>query len=509
MRTLWIFGHQLHMNWKALAELNRNTDKVLMIEARSRGEWHAYHKQKLIFVYSAMRHYANQLCQAGYVVDYRQADTFEQGIQAHLDDYHPTQIMLHLPTDWKMRQKVEKWVIHTRHSLSLEVSVFTEDELFFVPEADWPSLLLENKKWNLEQVYRKLRVRFNILMDGNQPVGGQWNYDTDNRKGPDAQMKFEPPLLFPEDMVVKQVITEVDEQFQAHPGNSEPFIWPVTHAQAEQALQYFLDYRLATFGTYQDAMIAGDPFMSHSLLAGALNFGLLHPLNVIQRAEACYREGKVPLPAAEGFIRQILGWREFVRGVYLLKMPQYAQANHLEHHRPLPAFYWSGDTKMNCVHHAVDAVNRYAYSHHIQRLMVLCNFANLAGISPQAVSDWFNEMYIDALDWVVLPNVLGMGLYADGGVMSSKPYISSGQYIHRMSDSCKSCAYQVDVKVGEQACPFNALYWSMIDRHQSLWQNNPRMSMMVSSWRKMDDSNQQALRAQAELIMQRLDQGTL
>ncbi len=509
MRTVWIFGHQLSMKWSVLAELNKQEDRILLVEARSRGEWRPYHKQKLIFVYAAMRHYAHDLRKLGFHVDYRQSDTFEQGFNAHVADYEPVHVIVHLPTEWKMRQRVQRWAIQQQQAEHIQVEVRSEDEIFLVPESEWSQLLPMNKKWNLEQVYRKLRVRFNILMDGKQPVGGKWNYDADNRKGPDEHAKFTPALVFTSDETLEQVIHEVETNYSHHPGESSPFIWPVSSAQAEIALTHFLAYRLATFGTYQDAMRVTDPFMSHSLLASLFNFGLLDPLEVIHRAEMCYREGKAPLQAVEGFIRQILGWREYVRGVYLLQMPDYAQMNEFQHHRALPAFYWHADTRMNCVKQAVTDVNQFAYSHHIQRLMILCNFANLAGISPQAVSDWFNEMYIDALDWVVVPNVLGMGLYADGGIMSTKPYVSSGQYIHRMSDACETCSYEVKFKLGEKACPFHALYWAFIDRNVDKLKRNPRMTMMVSSWQKMNTASRLELLQQAEFVLQRLDEGRL
>jgi deoxyribodipyrimidine photolyase-related protein len=528
LRTLWLFGHQLSMKWQALQQLDPQTDYVFMVEARSRGQWRHYHKQKLIYVYSAMRHFAQQLKQLGYQVDYRQADTFEQGFQAHYAQYQPHEVIVHLPTEWQMRQKVLQWAElltkkekidsneltenvspNVQNNDQIFINIRTEDELFLVPETAWSDYLPDQKKWNLEQVYRKLRKRFHILMDGDQPQGGQWNFDAENRKGPDAKAHFMAPLYFEPDAITQQVIRDVELNFPDFPGQSEPFIWPVTQAQAEESLIHFLSYRLATFGTYQDAMLDADPFMSHSLVASSLNFGLLHPLDVIQQAEQCYHQGLAPLSAVEGFIRQILGWREYVRGVYLKQMPHYAQLNVLNHQRALPAFFWDGNTRMNCLHHAVSYVEQYAYNHHIQRLMVLCNFANLAGVSPQAVNDWFNEMYIDALDWVVTPNVIGMGLYADGGVMASKPYVSSGQYINRMSNSCKTCYYQVDLKVGERACPFHALYWSFIERHQDRWSSNPRMLMMVKSWRNMEDIVRSEYQQQATWILQQLDAGKL
>ncbi|GEM01374.1 deoxyribodipyrimidine photolyase-related protein [Halolactibacillus halophilus] len=507
MKTLWLFGNQLSTSLKGLSQINQTTDQVLLIEAKSRAVWKDYHKKKLVLIFSAMRHFARELRALGYQVDYREVDSFQEGWDAHVKDYQPAEVILHLPTDQSMRQLLRKWKARQeeqgRHVTTLEAS------LFITKEADWEVLLPGNKAWKLDNVYRHLRKKFSILMDGNQPIGGKWSYDSENRKPPKKGLQFVEPLLFLPDEQTRAVIAKVDQTFPMNPGTTQNFTLPVTRKQAQEAAEHFIQMRLATFGDYQDAMIEGDPYMSHSLISSALNIGLLDPLEMIHQAEQAYHDGLAPLAAVEGFIRQILGWREYVRGVYLLKMPEYKDVNFLKHKRPLPRLYWDGETKMNCLHQTVTEVIEYGYSHHIQRLMVLGNFANLAQINPQDVSEWFNTMYTDAHDWVVLPNVLGMALYADGGLMSTKPYVSSGQYINKMSNYCKGCYFNVKEKTGERACPFNSLYWDYLMVHEDVLASNPRMKMMYRLLEKKSAEEKAELKNQARLHLERLEQGQL
>ncbi len=505
-RTVWLFGHQLSMKMPALVTMDRGRDTILIVKAASRAGWLAYHKQKIAFVYAAMAHFVEELRSDGYRVDYRTAETFDAGWTAHVAEWNPSEVCIHVPTEDRFRRMVLRWAAEDRPQ---NVKLFEESALFLVGESEWETLLPDGQQWRLDGVYRLLRQRFSILMDGKKPEGGKWNYDQDNRKPPKKGLQFEPALFFPPDECTKQVIEDVEQSFSDCPGRLDSFAWPVTRQQAAALLDHFLEHRLPTFGEYQDAMMTGNLFMSHSLLSAVINVGLLDPLEVIRKAEHAYREAKAPLAAVEGFIRQILGWREYVRGVYLRSMPEYAQLNALGHTNPLPSFYWTGETKMNCMHQVVTEVIQYSYSHHIQRLMVLGNFANLAGIRPQEVSDWFNQMYVDAYDWVVLPNVLGMALYADGGKMSSKPYISSGLYIDKMSDYCDGCAYDVRKRTGENACPFHSLYWHFIHRHQEKLSRNARMGQVVSAWKRMEEPTQAELLEQAEYVLDKLAGGEL
>jgi deoxyribodipyrimidine photolyase-related protein len=507
MKTLWIFGHQLSTNQEGFLRINKSQDIILMIEARSRANWKKYHKKKLVLIFSAMRHFAEALKEQGYRVDYRVEDSFSIGWKKHHKAFAPREVIFHEPTDYAMRKLLLAWILEQEKS-SLEITRLS-DSHFLVSEEEWKTYLPQNKAWKLDAVYQKLRRRFSVLMDGENPMGGKWSYDAQNRKPPKVGSSFVDPLFFEPDSITRDVMFMVDEAFPDNPGATEPFTLPVESAQANALLDHFLSHRLQTFGDYQDAMIQDLPYMSHSLISSSLNIGLLEPLDVIRKAEACFHEGTAPLAATEGFIRQILGWREYIRGIYLLKMPEYKDSNAFDHVRPLPWFYWDAHTKMNCLHQSVKEVLENGYNHHIQRLMVLGNFANLAGIQPQAVSEWFNTMYTDAHDWVVLPNVLGMALYADGGSMSTKPYISSGQYVHKMSNYCDGCAYQIKEKWSENACPFNALYWDFLMRHKSKLEKNPRMALMYGLLGKMKKEDQEAWKTKAQTLLSLLDQGLL
>lgn len=507
MKTLWVFGNQLSINSEGFSKIDREEDVILLIEAKSRALWKNYHKNKLVLIFSAMRHFCDELRHQGYRVDYRQVESFQEGWDQHKQAYQPSEVMLHLPTDWMMRQLLLKWR-NKQKTEGLTVS-FLEEPFFLVKAHDWTTLLPANKTWKLDSVYRKLRKQFLILMENEKPIGGKWSYDSENRKPPKQGLSFVEPLFFSPDEQTKEVIDYVNKAFSENPGTTDQFNLPVTRQEASEALSHFIQMRLATFGDYQDAMLEGEPYMSHSLISSALNIGLLTPLEVIHQAEEAFHNGWASIAATEGFIRQILGWREYVRGIYLRAMPEYKDVNFFHHERKLPQLYWDGNTKMNCLHQTVTEVVTYGYSHHIQRLMVLGNFANLAQVNPQDVSNWFNTMYTDAHDWVVLPNVLGMALYADGGSMSTKPYISSGQYINKMSNYCKGCHYDVKQRVGEYACPYNALYWHFLMTHEEVLSINPRMRMMYTLLDKMSSEEKLKISNQAKIHVALLDKGQL
>ncbi|QKS72897.1 cryptochrome/photolyase family protein [Paenalkalicoccus suaedae] len=505
MATLWILGHQCSTNQPWFNEINKEKDTILLIEARSRSTWQSYHKQKLVLIFSIMRHFKEELEDQGYKVDYRKADSFEDGITKHCNQYKTKELLVHMPSDDRMRKAINKW------AKDADVEVKKKEEGGFLIERDeWKDLLPDGEKWQLDKVYRELRKRFDILLtEDKKPIGGKWSYDADNRKKPKKGTSFEEPKWVKPDKITKEVIKDVEENYGDHYGETDSFAYPVTAKQAEKALDHFIEKRLSTFGDYQDAMLVDDPFVSHSLLSSSINANLLDPLEVIKKVEQAYHDDKAPLNAVEGFIRQLLGWREYIRGVYIRLMPKYKNVNELNHKRDLPEFYWTADTKMTCMKQSVGAVVEHGYSHHIQRLMVLGNFANLAGISPQQVSDWFNEMYVDAYDWVVLPNVLGMALHADGGVMSTKPYVSSGNYINKMSHYCGDCAYNVKEKYGEDACPFHALYWDFLERHEKKFRDNPRMKMVYKHVDNRSKEDEKKQKETVKLTFERMEKGEL
>ena len=360
----------------------------------------------------------------------------------------------------------------------------------------------------MEYFYREMRKRTGILMDGAEPVDRKWNFDADNRSafpkgGPGL---IPPPAAFAPDEITQQVFAEVEANFADHPGTLANFNWPVTRQQALQALDIFISTRLANFGTYQDAMWTNTPFAWHSLISSSINLHLLHPLEVIQKAEAAFRGGLVDLASAEGFIRQILGWREFTRGMYWLDMPKMRQDNALQASRSLPKWFWTGQTHMNCLKDSIGQTLDYGYAHHIQRLMVIGNFALLAGLLPQEVEDWFLAVYVDAVEWVELPNVAGMALFANGGRFTSKPYIASGAYIKRMSNYCSGCKYKPAEKIGDEACPFTTLYWGFLDQHEAMLAANPRTGLMAKNIARLDPSQRTALREQVGKTLREIEQ---
>ncbi|MBC7433693.1 MAG: cryptochrome/photolyase family protein, partial [Rubritepida sp.] len=378
------------------------------------------------------------------------------------------------------------------------------------PHAESNAWVGDRRELRMEYFYREMRRRHDVLMEADgKPAGGRWNFDADNRKPPKAGLTSPPRLSFKKDAITLEVLALVRRRFPDGYGRLEPFHFAVTRRQALAELDHFIAHILPGFGDYQDAMVAGEPWLRHSLLAAYINAGLLYPLEVCRRAEAAWREGAAPLNAAEGFIRQILGWREYVRGVYWRFMPGYLEQNALEAHAPLPGFYWSGQTQMACVREALAHTYDHAYSHHIQRLMITGNFALLAGLAPKAVHEWYLAVYADAYEWVEAPNTLGMALHADGGVLASKPYAASGAYIRKMSNYCQGCAYDPTVAVGDRACPFNALYWDFMARHRDRFSRNARMPFVYATWDRMGAERQAGLRDQAQQHLTAMREGRL
>lgn len=481
-RSLLLFSHQLHPIYVEQAKLNPKTDEIIFIDSRDQWTVYQFHQQRLVLHFSAVAHRIEELKQAGWKTRLIESPSFHDGLKGL------QQVVCYTPTNFY--EKV--WLEHQTNLTQLE------DPLFLISEKEWKQYLPSNKTWKLDPLYQQFRKKFSILMDGDEPIGKQYSFDSENRQGPTKGLTFAPPLWFKPDAFTRSAMQKVQSLFSNHPGNIDSFAYPVTRKDALKALDHFIHHRLATFGTHQDAMLVDDPWMSHSLISSSINLGLLSPIEVIKEAEKAYQNGKAPLAATEGFIRQILGWREYIRGVYLVLGPDYLNVNHFKHNAALPNFYYDANTNMACLKTTIQETIDHGYNHHIQRLMILSNYANLAEVSPQEVNRWFNEMYIDSSEWVVAANVLGMGLHADGGKMATKPYISSGAYIHKMSNYCESCPYQVKLKTGEKACPFNSLYWHYIDEKTPKLKHNPRMSMMVKVLEKMPKPEKELLIKQAK-----------
>ena len=507
-KLIFILGDQLNRQISSLAKADPKQDIVFLCEVNNEAEYVPHHQQKLVLIFSAMRHFAAELTKQGFKVDYvklTDADNQQHFTKelARAVQRHPevTEIVIAQPAEYRVLTMVKTWQKKFKRPVTI-----TPDNRFLATAEDFNAWAKGRKQLRMEFFYRFMRQRYDILMEGDQPVGGKWNYDQQNRKVPKAGVKLPAPLRFKQDEITQQVLELVKQRFAKHFGELEAFNFAVTRKQALAALKHFITQCLPQFGDYQDAMLQDQPFLFHSLISPYINCGLLMPLECIEAAQAAYQQGQAPLNAVEGFIRQILGWREYVRGIYWLKMPSYAEQNYFKAKRDLPEFYWHGQTKMACLQDCVRSTKRHAYAHHIQRLMVLGNFALLAGIDPTQVNQWFLVVYADAYEWVELPNVTGMALFADGGLLASKPYAASGAYINKMSNYCKSCHYAVKEKTGAAACPFNYLYWDFLMRHDKVLRSNQRMRMIYSTLDKMDSDKQQAIKRSAKEFFKRLEQ---
>lgn len=491
-----VLGDQLSPGISSLQDC-RDGDVVLMAEVAEEATYVRHHRKKLVFLFSAMRHFAQELANRGLTVRYiRIEDDGNRGslageVARAIEDCGPFErlVVTHCG-EFRLHDEMQAW--QDRFELPVEIR---EDDRFICPVDRFAEWAEGRKRLTMEHFYREMRRETGLLMDGDDPAGGNWNFDQDNRKKLPAGIELPERTVHPADDVTQAVIALVEERFGDHFGEIEPLRYAVTREKAEDDLREFLKLCLPRFGDYQDAMADGEAFLFHSVISMYMNCGLLDPRAVCEAAETEYREGRAPINAVEGFIRQILGWREFVRGLYWLKMPGYAGSNFLDANRNLPDFYWSGETKMACVRDAVETTRKHAYAHHIQRLMITGNFALLAGIEPKQVEEWYLLVYADAYEWVELPNTHGMALFADGGVMATKPYAASGAYINRMSDHCSGCSYSVSKKNGEKACPFNYLYWNFLVENEGRLKGNPRLNMPYRNLEKMDDEKIAAVKS--------------
>ena len=499
-----ILGNQLNLSLSSLQAAGPDAE-IFMAEVADEADYVGHHQQKIVLVFSAMRHFAEKLKAQGRKVHYlaygqQVGVTGMDDVLSHIADTKaPNKIFVAEPGEYRLDKVLRGWAAPAGTSL-----VITPDTGFIATHETFATWADGRKQLRMEYFYRDLRRQTGILMQDGEPIGGQWNYDADNRKKlPANHIVPKRPRREP-DAITTAVIDLVKARFSNHFGELENFAWPVTREEAEADFEYFLDNCLPMFGDYQDAMKSGETFVYHSLVGASINLGLLDPLEVCRAAEARLHAHQAPINAVEGFIRQILGWREFIRGVYWMKMPDYAETNYFEAERALPDFYYTGETKMACLRAAIEATREHAYAHHIQRLMITGNFALLAGIAPKAVNKWYLEVYADAYEWVQLPNTHGMALFADGGVVGSKPYAASGAYVNRMSDYCRSCAYKVKEPTGDTACPFNYLYWDFMTRHRDKLGGNPRMGMVYRTYDKMDDDRRTAIADSAAKFLENL-----
>ena len=501
-----VLGDQLNRGLAGLADLDPAQDVVLMAEVIEEVTYVRHHKRKVAFLFSAMRHFADALRAEGVTVEYTRLDdsansgSFTGEIARAVARHTPDRLIVTEPGEYRVLAAMRGW----QDDLGIPVEIRGDDRFMCPPGffADWAE---GRKQLRMDFFYREMRRHHDILMEGGDPVGGKWNYDADNREPPDLSLKVPKPRLFEPDAITDEVLVLVEDRCAGHFGDLADFGFAVTRDQALEVLDHFIAERLPLFGSYQDAMIEDEPWMYHSHIGFYMNAGLILPAEAVRAAEAAWATGHAPLNAVEGFIRQILGWREFVRGIYWLKMPDYAEMNFLAADRQLPEFYWTGKTGMNCMAQSIDQTRRYAYAHHIQRLMVLGNFALLAGLAPHQVNEWYLVVYADAYEWVELPNVSGMVLFADGGYLASKPYAAGGAYINRMSNYCGNCRYKVAKKTGEGACPFNYLYWDFLIRNRDRLGGNARLGMMYKSLDRMAVERTDEIRDDAARFLAALD----
>ena len=503
-RLVLVLGDQLSEGLSALRAADKARDTIVMAEVTDEASYVKHHPKKIALIFAAMRKFARALEEDGWTVAYTQLDDTENAgsivgeLLRRAEQTGATEVLATEPGEWRLIDKLKY--------APLKVEVLPDDR-FLASHSEFEGWADGRKALRMEYFYREMRRKTGLLMEGDKPAGDKWNFDHDNRKAAPDDVTVDGPLQFEPDAITREVLDLVAARFGDHFGDLEPFWFATTRAEALQALDHFIEHALPRFGDYQDAMLNENQFLYHAVISPSLNIGLLGPLEICEAAAAAYAKGNAPINAVEGFIRQIIGWREYVRGIYFLEGPDYTQRNVLGHTRDLPWFYWGGETRMNCVSKAVAQTKSQAYAHHIQRLMVTGNFALLAGIDPHQVHEWYLAVYADAFEWVEAPNTVGMSQFADGGVIASKPYVSSGAYINRMSDHCKTCHYSVSAKTGEKACPFNLLYWHFLDRHRDRFSGNARMGNMYRTWDRMDAEKRETVLAEGDDLLKRLDAG--
>ena len=493
---LLILGDQLDRNSAIFDGYDPDQDKIWMAESDHEISYVPSHKQRILLFLSAMRHFRDELVESGKSVIYHeltpdpkkdQGNTFGAILQKTLTQEKPKAIRVVLPGDYRVKEELES--IASQHDLSLDI---LPDVHFYGTINDFHKFARGKKSLLMETFYRQMRKTHDVLMEGTKPTGGKWNFDHDNREplpkaGPG---RIGRPTSFSHDEITQDVIKLIEARYSDHPGSMDNFNLPVTPRQARRMLSDFVNYHLEDFGLYEDAMWTDEPFLHHSRLSTSLNLKLLNPRECIEAVVTAYQEGLAPLASVEGFVRQILGWREFIRGIYWLHMPDYAERNHFDHQSSLPSFFWDGKTDMHCVRQSIGHVLDYGYVHHIHRLMVLGNLSVTLGVHPYKFHEWHMAMYLDAIDWVSLPNTLGMSQHGDGGVVGTKPYVSTGNYVHKMGNFCKKCRYDFKKATGDDACPITTFYWDFLDRHYDSLSDNSRMRLQMTHVDKKRDSGE-------------------
>jgi len=498
----FVLGDQLSRSLSALRDIDPARDVVLMVEVAQETTYVRHHAQKIVLVLAAMRHFAAALRSEGITVDYVTLDaagntgSFDGELRRALARHQPARVVLTEPSEWRVLTQARGW----QQALGLPLDL-REDDRFLCSHAEFARWMDGRRAPRMEHFYRDMRRKTGWLMQGKDPVGGEWNYDPENRKS--LPKGLQPPVRagFAPDAITQAVMTLVAQRCEGSFGSLDTFAWAVTRTDAQAALAFFIQHCLPQFGDYQDAMQAGSPWLFHAVLSPYLNIGLLVPTEVCEAALSAWHDGHAPLNAVEGFIRQVLGWREYVRGLYATQMPAYAQSNFLGARRALPDFFWTGQTPLRCLRETIGDTQRHAYAHHIQRLMITGNFALLAGLAPAEVEAWYLGVYADAFEWVELPNTHGRALHADGGLLGSKPYAASGAYIDRMSDYCGACAYDPKLKTGPTACPFNYLYWNFLAENQAQLGRNNRLAMPYKTLQKMTAERRQQVQADAQRFL--------
>ncbi len=506
-----IFPDQLSKSISSLEGLDKNTDGVMICEYIQDLTSISHHSKKIAFILSAMRHFAKELIEDGINTSYIQFDalinetSFLKQIKKVIQELNPLLIIVTKPSEFRLLKMINSW----KTLLNIPTEIL-DDTRFLCSDNDFKKWVKDKKQLRMEFFYREMRKKYSILIDSDgSPTGGRWNYDKENRKPPSKYLDIPPRLSHKKSFITKDVLALVKNRFSKNFGILEPFHYAVTRDEALKELDHFIKFILPKFGDYQDAMLASEPYLYHSLISSYLNVGLLLPLEVCKKAEIAYNDNLASINCVEGFIRQILGWREYIRGIYWHFMPEYANLNSLNATITLPDFYWTTNTKMFCVAEAVTHTRDHAYSHHIQRLMITGNFALIAGLDVKQVQQWYLAVYSDAFEWVEMPNTLGMSLFGDNGIVASKPYAASGKYINRMSNYCKKCYYDPNQMTGEKSCPFNSLYWDFLVRHEDKFRGNQRMPFVFTTWDKFTPEKKQEIRTHAKIILQKMSEGIL
>lgn len=509
MKTLVpLLGDQLSLEIASLKQVEKNTTVILITECREEATYVKHHKKKLVFVFSCMRHFAKTLRARGWQVEYHHiSDTdcpasITESIDTAIDRFNCDRVVMTEAGEYRLQQSLIEYKKNSNIPFEL-----LDDTRFICTHDEFSEWAKNRKQLRLENFYRDMRKQTGLLMQDNKPVGDQWNFDTENRKRPGKEIKFTAPLKIKPDSITKACIKDVQDLYQTHIGDCTDFWFAVTQKDADAALEHFINHSLVQFGDFQDAMLYDEPFLSHSVLALYMNIGLLDPIHACEKIQNAYKSGRAPLNSVEGFIRQIIGWREYVRGIYWLKMPKYIDSNYLNQHGTLPDFYWTGNTDMACLKASIEQTIDQAYAHHIQRLMITGNFAMLIGTDPKEVHEWYLAVYADAYEWVELPNTLGMSQFADGGLLGSKPYAASGNYINKMSNYCKQCRYTVSKKTGEDACPFNYLYWHFLMSNREQLATNHRLAHSYRTFEKMTAERKAEVRTDSESFLGKLSPG--